>query len=131
MAGLACWSFLMAGAHGAGLMLVPALLPLCTSPVAGGTVRGDAVVPIVLALGVHTGAMLLAISAIALLVYDRIGLAFLRTGWINLDLMWRVALVCSVAWRCCCADTPAAIVQAACSSRQGCQIPATIRLGAK
>src|SRR5918992_292687 len=29
MAGLALWSFLMAGAHGAGLMLVPALIPLC------------------------------------------------------------------------------------------------------
>ncbi|CAG2154727.1 hypothetical protein LMG31506_05174 [Cupriavidus yeoncheonensis] len=98
MAGLACWSFLMAGVHGAGLMLVPALMPLCASPLSGQISGGSAVAPAVLALGLHTGAMLLAICAVALLVYDRIGVAFLRTGWVNLDLVWSIALaLCGVA----------------------------------
>lgn len=98
MAGLACWSFLMAGVHGAGLMLVPVLMPLCASPLSGEISRGSAVAPAVLALGLHTGAMLVGICAVALLVYDRIGVAFLRTGWINLDLVWSAALVlCGVA----------------------------------
>lgn len=90
MTGLALWSFMMAGAHGAGLMLVPVLLPLCTS--AAGAASGP-ILPAVLALGLHSLAMLLAIAAIALLVYDRIGLAFLRTGWVNVDLVWTGALV--------------------------------------
>lgn len=97
MAGLACWSFLMAGVHGAGLMLVPVLMPLCASPVSAIS-NGNAIVPAVLALLLHTGAMLLAISAVALLVYDRIGVAFLRTGWINLDRVWSAALaLCGLA----------------------------------
>ncbi len=54
--------------------------------------------PAVLALGLHTVAMLLAICAVALLVYDHIGVAFLRTGWVNLDLVWSIALaLCGVA----------------------------------
>ena len=93
MAGLAFWSFLMAGMHGAGLMLVPVLLPLCASPVSGAIAGSSAVAPAILALVLHTGAMLLAISAISLLVYDRIGVGFLRTGWINLDLLWTAALL--------------------------------------
>jgi hypothetical protein len=98
MAGLACWSFLMAGVHGAGLMLVPALMPLCASSLSGRISGSSAVAPAVLALGLHTGAMLVAICVVALLVYDRVGVAFLRTGWVNLDLLWSVALaLCGVA----------------------------------
>ncbi|KAF7963473.1 hypothetical protein AWV80_09320 [Cupriavidus sp. UYMU48A] len=98
MAGLACWSFLMAGMHGAGLMLVPVLMPLCVSPLSGQISGSSAMAPAVLALGLHTVAMLLAICAVALLVYDRIGVAFLRTGWVNLDLVWSIALaLCGVA----------------------------------
>lgn len=100
MLGLACWSFLMAGMHGAGLMLVPVLMPLCASAAAvpAASAGGLAVMPAVLALGVHTAAMLAAIGAIALVVYDRIGVGFLRTGWINLDLVWTGALLaCGVA----------------------------------
>ncbi|WP_416050860.1 hypothetical protein [Cupriavidus basilensis] len=90
MAGLALWSFLMAGTHGAGLMLVPVLLPLCRA--AGAPAAGGPLMPALLALGLHTLAMLLAIGTVALLVYDRIGVGFLRTGWINLDRVWTVAL---------------------------------------
>jgi len=46
-----------------------------------------------LALTLHTGAMLLAIAAISIAVYKWIGVAFLRRGWINLDLLWAVALM--------------------------------------
>ena len=91
MAGLALWSFLMAGTHGAGLMLVPVLLPLCRA--AGAPAASGPLMPALLALGLHTLAMLLAIGTVALLVYDRIGVGFLRTGWINLDRVWAVALV--------------------------------------
>jgi hypothetical protein len=87
LAGLALWSFLMSSAHGAGLMLVPVLLPLCAT---GSAPRS---IPLALAaIGVHTAAMLATIAAISIIVYDWAGLAVLRTGWINFDLMWIVAL---------------------------------------
>jgi hypothetical protein len=88
LTGLALWSFLMAGAHGAGLMLVPALIPLCLS---GGVARSPATA--LAAVGLHTAAMLLVAGAIALAVYEWIGVAFLRRGWINLDRLWVGALL--------------------------------------
>ena len=94
MLGLGAWSFLMATAHGAGLMLVPALIPLClaASPAQELTAAGS--LPIALAaVGVHTLAMLAVTGAIAVAVYEWLGVAFLRRGWINLDLIWTIALV--------------------------------------
>jgi hypothetical protein len=93
MLGLGAWSFLMASAHGAGLMLVPVLIPLClaASPAQELTAAGS---PIALAaIGVHTLAMLATTGLAALAVYEWVGLAFLRKGWINLDLIWTIALV--------------------------------------
>ena len=89
--GLAAWSFVMAGAHGAGLMLIPALLPLCTGPLPQAT--GASVLPALGALGLHTAAMLATIAAVSLAVYHWLGVDFLRRGWINLDLVWTGALV--------------------------------------
>jgi hypothetical protein len=84
IAGLAAWSFLMATAHGAGLMLLPALLPLCAMPqVAGGSIALS-----LEAAAVHTLTMLAATALIALLVYDWFGVGFLRRGWINFDALW-------------------------------------------
>ena len=94
MLGLGAWSFLMASAHGAGLMLVPVLIPLClaASPAQELTAAGS--VPIALAaVGVHTLAMLATTGVIAVVVYQWVGVAFLRRGWINLDLIWTAALV--------------------------------------
>ena len=93
MAGLAFWSFLMATAHGAGLMLVPVVLPLClaASPAAELTVSGSLAVSLS-AVGVHMAAMLAVTGAVALAVYEWIGLSFLRRGWVNLDLIWVAAL---------------------------------------
>ncbi len=88
---LSVWSFLMATGHGAGLMLLPILLRLPiggmqSSPVSMGT-------GVLLVVAVHTLAMLAVAGAIALVVYDWFGLAFLRRGWINLDLVWAIALL--------------------------------------
>jgi hypothetical protein len=94
MRGLTVWSFLMATAHGAGLMLVPVLIPM---GVAGGhAAHAGAVGSLVTALaaiGVHTAAMLAVTGLVAIVVYEWLGLAMLRRAWINLDLLWTVALV--------------------------------------
>lgn len=90
LAGLAAWSFLMSSAHGAGLMLVPVLLPLCRS----GSPGSLPAIPVALAaVAVHTAAMLATIAVVSVVVYEWVGLAFLRSGWINLDLIWVAALL--------------------------------------
>jgi hypothetical protein len=64
--GIALWSFLMATAHGAGLMLVPALVPLCLAdaPAREITASGSLLLALA-AVGVHTAAMLVATGVIA------------------------------------------------------------------
>jgi hypothetical protein len=91
LAGLALWSFLMASAHGAGLMLIPVLIPLCLSGATSGMTAASSAVAIA-AVALHTGVMLATIALISLVVYEWVGLAFLRTAWINLDLVWVLAL---------------------------------------
>jgi hypothetical protein len=81
----------MASAHGAGLMLIPALAPICASAASAP----DATVgtPLALAaLGVHSGAMLATIAVVSLIVYHWTGVDFLRRGWVNLDLIWVAVL---------------------------------------
>ena len=93
---LTLWSFLMATAHGAGLMLIPVFL-LASPPehahhahampafaTWGGYATG---------VGLHTAAMLLTAGGIALLVYYKLGLSILRQAWFNLDRSWAAALV--------------------------------------
>jgi hypothetical protein len=100
---LLLWSFLMATAHGAGLMLIPVLLGMPMDAASGGH-AGHAhgtVIPSLdssagtafAALGIHTLAMLAVAGAIALVVYEWVGLAFLRRGWINLDFVWAIVLI--------------------------------------
>jgi hypothetical protein len=94
MAGLVLWSFLMASAHGAGLMLVPVLIPLCLAAAPGGELNASGSLGVSLAaVAAHTLAMLVVTAAIAAVVYEWVGVAILRRGWINLDLLWTVALV--------------------------------------
>ncbi len=94
LAGLVLWSFLMATAHGAGLMLLPVLIPLCITASPAAEITASAALPVSLAaVGVHTAAMLAVTGAIAVIVYHWAGLEFLRRGWINLDLLWTVALI--------------------------------------
>jgi hypothetical protein len=89
--GLAVWSFLMASAHGAGLMLIPAVLPLCGG--AASSLSTGAAWPAAAALGLHTATMLATIALVAGLVYNWLDVGFLRRGWINLDLLWAGALI--------------------------------------
>ncbi len=94
MAGLGLWSFLMATAHGAGRMLVPVLMPLglAATPAHDMTAAGSLALSLA-AIGVHMLAMLAVTGAIAVIVYKWLGLAILRRGWINFDVLWTVALI--------------------------------------
>jgi hypothetical protein len=94
MVGLTLWSFLMASAHGAGLMLVPILFPLTgVGSHAGHTTAADSLTLALLAVGVHTFAMLAVTGIVAVVVYEWVGVAFLRRGWVNLDPIWTASLV--------------------------------------
>lgn len=142
---LTIWSFVMASAHGAGLMLVPVLLGWPMHPshdvalsadgtsgtpsqvainshdmqahesMPGGSVQGEqrpaasgshgghhgalqaatggAAALGLLAVGVHTLAYLVVTAVIAVVVYEKVGLALLRRAWWNLDLVWAAALM--------------------------------------
>ncbi len=97
---LTLWSFLMATAHGAGLMLVPVILGLCAGPGAahGGhqalleIARGGLGLTLA-AASVHTLAMVATGGALAWLVYRHLGLKLLRRSWLNVDLLWAALLV--------------------------------------
>jgi hypothetical protein len=100
---LTVWSFLMASAHGAGLMVVPVLLGSTTVEAQGG-MAGHSHMPSaadptasplagMLATGVHTIAYLAVTGLVAWVVYRKLGLALLRKAWFNFDLVWAAALV--------------------------------------
>lgn len=96
MRDLVWWSFLMATAHGAGLMIVPALLGVesaHTEHAAHGMGGGNSALLMALGVGLHTAAMLVVMGIVAWAVYTKFGLAVLRSRWINFDLIWAVALV--------------------------------------
>lgn len=92
--GLAAWSALMATLHGAGLMLMPALLPMCGAVAASGGagVAGPLAVSVAFT-ALHTLVTLATTAAIALVAYEYVGLGVLRRGWVNFDWLWRGALV--------------------------------------
>lgn len=114
------WSFLMASAHGAGLMAVPFVLGAsrgATAAMAGhgahlahamhGAQGAPAMTPgVAAALGLtpaqlaalagtalHSVGYLLVTGVVAVVVYERLGLRLLRRAWINVDILWAVALV--------------------------------------
>ncbi len=97
---LTLWSFLMASAHGAGLMLLPVLLDW-PSPSHGehtghtGLVAAQGPLQVGGAILVHTSGHLLVTLMIAMIVYEKIGVAILRKAWFNLDLVWTFALMLS------------------------------------
>lgn len=96
---LTVWSFLMASAHGAGLMVVPVLLASTTVEAQSGMAGHHHMPPTasplagMLATGVHTIAYLAVTGLIAWVVYGKLGLALLRKAWFNFDLLWAAALV--------------------------------------
>jgi hypothetical protein len=108
---LVCWSFLMATAHGAGLMLIPVLVRLRPDGVPVAAARADhaghlghaghlpaesgndaALGPALAAVTLHSVVMLAVAGLIAVLVYRRLGVDILRRAWINFDLIWLGAL---------------------------------------
>jgi len=95
--GLAVWSFLMATAHGAGVMLWPALMPLCLPGGASGALSGGPFAAAAAGVGIHTLAMVATTAVAAGLVYEWLGLAVLRHAWLNVDLLWTFALVATGA----------------------------------
>jgi hypothetical protein len=104
---LVLWSFLMASAHGAGLMLVPVMVALRGEGVAGAFAHeahlGHAghhpatasvgLLPALTAVGLHSAAMLVVAGMVALVVYQKLGVEVLRRAWVNLDLVWVGVLV--------------------------------------
>jgi len=96
---LTIWSFLMATAHGAGLMLLPLLLGSraveAADHMAGHHHTTAVAGPLaaLLATAVHTIAYLAVTGLIAWVVYCKFGLAVLRKAWLNLNVVWAAALV--------------------------------------
>lgn len=95
---LGVWSFLMATAHGAGLMIAPVLIG------AGGVAaeaadhqalghRTGSVAVDVIGLGLHVLAMVAVLGVVAVVVYDKVGLNVLRRAWVNTDYFWAGAFV--------------------------------------
>ena len=97
---LTAWSFLMASAHGAGFMVLPWVMAMPADVSAAGEHAAHAIstsagAPWVgaIAVAVHTVAYLFVMTLAASVVYRKLGLAFLRTAWVNLDWVWAGALV--------------------------------------
>ena len=103
---LTLWSFVMASAHGAGLMLVPLFLGSPAAPEAHhhgsqhGTAFANFSAPSLLAasVAVHTLGYLLMTALVAILVYEKLGVAILRRAWFNVDLVWMLALMITGAF---------------------------------
>ena len=107
---LTTWSFLMASAHGAGLMVLPFVLGAVAGPAAAlhhhhAASLGGQGAPLVVAgfAGldatavaaslVHTLGYLAVTGALAVVVYEKVGLRILRRAWINLNVVWSAAMV--------------------------------------
>jgi hypothetical protein len=96
---LGLWSFAVAIAHGAGLMLVPIYLGLCRTAEAGvgdkaaGTLIGANLAMALLVSAVHALAMIAAGGTAAWLAFRYLGLRFVSRSWFNLDAAWAVSLI--------------------------------------
>jgi hypothetical protein len=94
---LALWSFAVAIAHGAGLMLVPIYLGLCATPGSGDGMASPLVAAnlamAALVAVVHVAAMTTAGGGLAWLAYRYLGLRLVSRSWFNLDAIWALSLV--------------------------------------
>jgi hypothetical protein len=100
---LTLWSFIMASAHGAGLMLVPFFLPSSTAETmhhhddhemhAWAFANFNAPSLLAASVAVHTLGYLLMTALVAILVFEKLGVAILRRAWFNVDLIWMLALM--------------------------------------
>jgi hypothetical protein len=101
---LGLWSFAVAIAHGAGLMLVPIYLGLCKAgdfdighEAAARLMNanlGMANLGMAMLVSVaHSAAMIAAGGCAAWLVYRYLGLKFVARSWFNLDAVWAISLI--------------------------------------
>ena len=97
---LALWSFAIAIAHGAGLMLVPIYLGLCTTEElramgheAIGALMTNNIVLAGVVSGIHTLAMIFAGGIMAWIAYRYVGSKLVTKSWLNLDAVWAVSLI--------------------------------------
>jgi hypothetical protein len=95
---LGLWSFAVAMAHGAGLMLVPIYLGLCRADAEGsheklGALIGGDLGMALLVAAVHAAAMIVAGGTLAWLVYRYLGLKFVSRSWFNLETAWAASLI--------------------------------------
>jgi hypothetical protein len=96
---LALWSFIVAIAHGAGLMLVPIYLGLCQSGAVDSGHRAAAALMsanlgmAVVVSTVHAAVIIVAGGLLAWLVYRHVGLKFVAQSWFNLDAIWASSLM--------------------------------------
>jgi hypothetical protein len=95
---LAIWSFLMASAHGAGLMVLPFAMPASAAVAAAGHDHAHHVSAAgghsaAIAVGLHTLAYFTVMVMAAWVVYHKLGLGLLRKAWFNVDWLWAAALV--------------------------------------
>ena len=95
MRGLLLWSFLMASAHGAGLMVLPVFIKMATpdSHAACHSFASSTPTTAILASVVHSLGYLAVTAFAALLVFEKLGLGLLRKAWFNLDLIWAGTLI--------------------------------------
>jgi hypothetical protein len=93
MKDLTVWSFLMASAHGAGLMVLPLVLGGTTASHCAAHAAGAGAWAAASATAIHSAGYLGACAVIALVVFEKLGLGLLRKAWLNLDLVWAIALV--------------------------------------
>jgi hypothetical protein len=97
MGGLTLWSFMMASAHGAGLMVVPVFVAMSTVSasahahhhMAAGMTASSALA----ATALHALGYLVVTAGVAVLVFEKLGVGILRRMWFNLDAVWATALV--------------------------------------
>jgi len=92
---LAWWSFLMSSAHGAGLLVAPLLIGLGGAEAASahehaelGLISDASLLSSGAAIAFHVAVMAVVMGAVALVVYERLGLAVLRRAWLNTDQLW-------------------------------------------
>jgi hypothetical protein len=95
---LALWSFAVAIAHGAGLMLVPIYLGLCGADLEGSHAAASALINADLGMAVlvslvHSVAVITAGGSLAWLVYRYLGLKFVSRSWFNLDASWAASFI--------------------------------------
>jgi hypothetical protein len=96
MGRLTVWSFLMASAHGAGLMVVPVFLGMtmaATHESHHAMTAYSNTSTALLATSLHAAGYLFVTALVAVLVFEKLGLAILRKAWFNIDLLWAAALV--------------------------------------